>query len=121
MAEQAQQQQDPSPDQGEQATEQCETAVNSPQPDLQRLLKIRMPVIVSVATRSMEVSEIMGLGLGAVIEFEKASDAELELLINNKVIASGEAVKVGENFGIKLNRTASAQEAIRSLGGLEDT
>jgi flagellar motor switch protein FliN/FliY len=58
----------------------------------------------------------MRLGPGAIIEFVKASDEPLELLINNKAIALGDAVKVGENFGLKINQIGDVKEVIRSMG-----
>ena len=58
----------------------------------------------------------MRLGNGAIIEFFKRSDEPLELLINNKPIGSGEAVKVGENFGLKITHIGDVKAVIRSLG-----
>jgi flagellar motor switch protein FliN/FliY len=58
----------------------------------------------------------MRLGVGAIIEFHKAADDELELLANNKIIGKGHAVKVGENFGIKLTSIGPIKETIRILG-----
>ena len=59
----------------------------------------------------------MRLGPGAIIEFSKGSDEPLELLINNKVIAVGETVKIGENFGLKLTQIGDVRQIISSLGG----
>ena len=55
-------------------------------------------MIVKLAERKLLLSEVMRLGVGAIIEFIKSSEEPLHLLINNKPIAVGEAVKVGENF-----------------------
>jgi flagellar motor switch protein FliN/FliY len=59
----------------------------------------------------------MRLGTGAIIEFFKRSDEPLELMINNKVIGVGEAVKVGENFGLRISKIGDVKEIIRSLAG----
>ena len=58
----------------------------------------------------------MRLGPGAIIEFFKANDQPLELLINNKTIAIGETVKVGENFGLKITQIGDVKQIIKSLG-----
>ena len=84
--------------------------------ELQRILKLQVPVIVKLAERKLALSEVMRLGNGAIIEFFKASDQPLELLINNKVIAVGETVKVGENFGLRITQIGDVKSLIRSLG-----
>jgi flagellar motor switch protein FliN/FliY len=84
---------------------------------LQRILHLQVPVIVKLAERKLQLSEVMRLGVGAIIEFIKSSDEPLELLINNKVIGIGEAVKVGENFGIRLKQIGDVKQIIASLAG----
>ena len=84
--------------------------------ELQRLLALEVPVIVQLGRRRMTVSEVMRFSVGAIIEFSKAADEELELLANNKTIGKGQAVKVGENFGIKISTIGSIKETIRKLG-----
>ena len=49
-------------------------------------------------------------------EVRKATD-RLELLINNKTIGVGEAVKVGENFGLRLTQIGDVKQVIASMGG----
>jgi flagellar motor switch protein FliN/FliY len=84
--------------------------------DLQRILHMQVPVIVKLAERKLTLAEVMRLGPGAIIEFMKSNDEPLELLINNKPIGLGDAVKVGENFGLKINQIGDVKEVIRSLG-----
>jgi flagellar motor switch protein FliN/FliY len=89
----------------------------SPSPnELQRIMRLEVPVIVKLAERKLTLAEVMRLGPGAIIEFSKSSDEPLELLINNKTIGLGDAVKVGENFGLKINQVGDVKEVIRSLG-----
>jgi flagellar motor switch protein FliN len=84
--------------------------------ELARILRLEVPVIVKLADRKLLLSEVMRLGAGAIIEFVKSSSEPLELLINNKVIAVGETVKVGENFGLRLTRIGDIHQVIQSLG-----
>ena len=85
--------------------------------ELDRILRLEVPVIVKLADRKLSLQEVMRLGPGAIIEFFKASDQPLELLINNKTIAIGETVKVGENFGLKITQIGDVKQIIQSLGG----
>jgi flagellar motor switch protein FliN/FliY len=84
--------------------------------ELNRILRLEVPVIVKLADRKLNMNEVMRLGVGAIIEFFKASDEPLELLINNKVIGVGEAVKVGENFGLRITQIGDVKSVIRSMG-----
>lgn len=84
--------------------------------ELHRILHLTVPVIVKLAERRLTMSEVLRLGTGAIIEFAKANDEPLELLINNKAIALGEAVKVGENFGLRITQIGDVRSVIRSLG-----
>ena len=80
---------------------------------------MEVPVIVKLGERKLLLSEVMRLGVGAIIEFSKRSDEPLELLINNKVIALGETVKVGENFGLRITQIGDVRNTIQSLTGMK--
>ena len=84
--------------------------------ELRRILRLEVPVIVKLADRKLLLSEVMRLGVGAIIEFVKSSSEPLELLINNKVIGVGETVKVGENFGLRITQVGDLRHLIKSLG-----
>ncbi|HVT90557.1 MAG TPA: FliM/FliN family flagellar motor switch protein [Tepidisphaeraceae bacterium] len=91
-------------------------APKSSEPELGRIMRLQVPVIVKLAERRLSLSEVMRLGTGAIIEFFKPNEEPLELLINNKAIALGEAVKVGENFGLRITQIGDVKSVIRSMG-----
>jgi flagellar motor switch protein FliN/FliY len=98
-------------------TEPANPLLGSSNTELERILHMPVPVIVKLAERKLALSEVMRLGAGAIIEFSKASDEPIELMIANKAIAIGEAVKVGENFGLRITQIGDVRQIIRSLGG----
>ena len=87
----------------------------SSQNKLERLLRLQVPVIVKLADRRLSLQEVMRFGPGAIIEFFKPSDQPLELLVNNKTIAIGETVKVGENFGIRITQIGDVKQIIEMM------
>lgn len=95
------------------ATPPAPTAASSV--EVRRILRLEVPVIVRLAERKLLLSEVMRLGVGAIIEFVKSSSEPLELLINNKIIAHGETVKVGENFGLRITRIGDVRQIVESL------
>ena len=81
-----------------------------------RILRLQVPVIVRLAERTMPLAEIVNLSSGAIVEFDKLAEAELDLMINNKCIGKGQAVKVGENFGLRITAVGSVRDRIVALG-----
>lgn len=84
--------------------------------DIQTILKLTVPVIVQIGERQLPLDDVLALGPGAILELNKSSEEDLELLVNNKKIGRGVVVKVGENWGIRINRIGSARERIQALG-----
>jgi flagellar motor switch protein FliN/FliY len=91
-------------------------AAPDPKAELNRLMKLEVPVIVKLAERMLSMSEVLRLGVGSIIEFEKSNDEPLHLMINNKTIAIGEAVKVGENFGLRIRQIGGIKELVAAMG-----
>lgn len=81
-----------------------------------RILSLEVPIIVRLGQRQMPLGEVMSLIPGAIIELPKSADEELDLLVNNKAIGSGTAVKVGENFGLKIAHIGDVRDRIAALG-----
>jgi flagellar motor switch protein FliN/FliY len=67
------------------------------------LLRIRVPVQVTLASQRKSVQEIIELGPGSIVKFEKTCDEPLELSVGNRTIAEGEVVKVGDKFGVRIS------------------
>ena len=86
------------------------------QPDLERILKIEVPVIVRLGERQMTLGEVLALVPGMIIELPMHADDELSLLVNNMVVGQGTAVKVGENFGICISHIGAVEERVEAMG-----
>jgi len=110
----------PQPPSGKSSTQPTPASETHPTPAtppaLGRILKLQVPVIVRLAENRMPLSEILSLSTGAIIEFNKPFDSELDLMVNNRTIGQGRAVKVGENFGLRITRIGSIQDRIQALG-----
>ena len=84
--------------------------------DLNSILSLEVPLIVEVAQRRMALAEAVNLVHGAIIEFPQSSDGELRVLVNNKVVGSGTAVKVGENFGVRISSVGDVTSRVQAMG-----
>ena len=87
-----------------------------PPENLERILKIRLPVTVVLAERQMSMEEILNLSPGSVIEFDRHHQQFLDLLVNNRPLARGETVTVREKFGLRVREIGDVKETIKSLG-----
>lgn len=84
-------------------------------PKVQSILNIRVPVIVRLGHQPIDLKDVLALGPGAIIELSKNAENPLDLLINNKAIGEGTAVKLGENFGIRVTHVESAANRALAL------
>lgn len=85
-------------------------------PNLEAILKLEVPIIVRLGERAMSMGDVVSLLPGAIIELPKNADAELDLMVNNKAIGCGTAMKVGENFGIRITFIGDVKSRIEALG-----
>ena len=86
-------------------------------PDIARILKLRVPVVVRLAERQMPLCEILKIVPGTILEFDRRVDEQLDLLANKHQIGSGVAVKVNEQFGLRVTYIGDIKQRIRSLAG----
>jgi flagellar motor switch protein FliN/FliY len=84
--------------------------------DLRSILALEVPVIVRVGERMLTLGEVVALVPGAIIELPKHAEDELDLLVNNMQIGMGTAVKVGENFGLRISFIGDVRQRIAALG-----
>jgi len=86
---------------------------------LNRILTMKVPVIVKVAEKKAPLADVLKLQLGSMIYFEKDVYQHIELMINNSTIGLGQPVKIGENFGLRITQIGDVTETIKSLGALQ--
>jgi flagellar motor switch protein FliN/FliY len=73
-------------------------------PITSRLMKLPVPVAVHLAERKIDMSQLLSMAPGTLLTFEKSCEDLLDLYVNNRIYAKGEAVKIGEKFGLKINQ-----------------
>lgn len=83
---------------------------------LKRILALEVPVSISLAEKPMSIESILKIDVGTIVEFDVSFDAELSLYVVDQPIGRGHAVKIGENFGLRVTRIKSLDERIDALG-----
>ena len=84
--------------------------------DLDFILDIPLELTVELGRTKMMVNDLLQLGQGSIVELSKLAGEPLEICINNKLVARGEAVVVNEKFGVRLTDIVSPIERVKSLG-----
>ena len=80
------------------------------------LMDLSLPVTIELGRTRMLIKDILELGHGSVIEFDKLAGEPVDLLINDKKVAEGEVVVIDEHFGIRLTNLIKPSERIKNLG-----
>ena len=84
--------------------------------NLDFLLDVYLQVSVEVGRTRMTIQDLLQLGQGSVVELSKLAGEPLDVYINNRLVARGEAVIVNEKFGIRITDIISQSDRLESLG-----
>jgi flagellar motor switch protein FliN/FliY len=78
------------------------SGVRAPMPSLGFVMDVPVEVTVEIGRRTMKIGELLRLGPGSVLELDRAAGEPLDILVNDRRIARGEAVVVGDRYGIRI-------------------
>jgi flagellar motor switch protein FliN/FliY len=82
-------------------------------PKLQLLLDLQLPVSIELGHTNMLIRDILRLGRGSVIEFDKLVSEPIDVLINGKKVAEGEVVVIDKHFGIRITTLIDPSERLK--------
>lgn len=85
--------------------------------ELSRILELSVPVSATLAECEMSIESIVAITVGAILEFDVSVETDLCLFVGNRPVGRGQAVKAGENFGIRVTRIEPVAQRIGALGG----
>lgn len=83
--------------------------------DLDFILDIPLDVSAELGRTKLLINELLQLGQGSVVELNKLAGEPLEIYVNGKLVARGEAVVINEKFGIRLTDIISPIERVKQL------
>ncbi len=104
--------------------EQLDAQQNAPETgsdrEINRLLDVPLTVHVELGRRKIKISDLLEVNTGSVVELDTPAGASLAIYANRTLIAQGEAVVVGERYGIRVTEIVSPEERVQQLGGRGD-
>ena len=79
------------------------------------LLRIKVPVAVTLAEKRQPLGRVVELGPGSIIQFEKSCEEMLDMTVGGHPVATGEAIKVGDKFGLRITSIILPEERFAPL------
>ena len=75
--------------------------------DLARVMDVKVEVTVELGRRRISIAEVLQMGPQSVLEFFKKADEPLDVFVNGRMIARGEAVVMGDRYGVRITEVLS--------------
>jgi flagellar motor switch protein FliN len=74
------------------------------------LLGVKLPIRVLLGRTQLCLRDVAQLGSGSVVELDCSPNDPVEVIVNDRVIAHGEVVVVGGNYGVRVTRIAGQSD-----------
>ena len=87
----------------------------SPADRIDVILDIDLPLIVRFGRTELPLKTLARMGPGSLIDLGRSADDPVDVLVSNRVVARGEVVIVGGNYGVRILDVVSPKERIRSM------
>jgi flagellar motor switch protein FliN len=79
---------------------------------MNRLMELRLPVSVQLGHTSISIREVLKLTPGSVIELDRKIGDYVEIVVHGTVVARGEIVSVGGNYGVRIKEVISREDRL---------
>ncbi len=79
------------------------------------LMGVQLEISVVIGRAKQKIKDIMDLGQGTVLELDKQTGSPAEIMVNGQLLAYGDVIVVGDNFGIRVTEIVGSKELLESL------
>lgn len=83
--------------------------------NLAALLDIDLPLVVRFARTELTLRALTMLGPGSLVDMGRSPDEPVQLLVGSQVIAEGDVVVVGGNYGVRITSLVSPADRLRAM------
>jgi flagellar motor switch protein FliN/FliY len=70
--------------------------------NLEFLLDVPVRLTAELGSCKMTMQELLDMDLGSVVQLDKPAQANVDVYVNQKLVARGEVVVAEDNFGIRI-------------------
>ncbi len=79
--------------------------------DLEAVFDVPVTVSAVLGKSAMEVSELLKLGKGTVVELDRKVGEAIDIYVNDRLVARGEVVLVEERLGVTMTEIIKAGQS----------
>ena len=79
--------------------------------DLEAVYDIPVQVSAVLGKTTMQVSQLLKLGRGAVIELDRKVGEAIDIYVNNRLVARGEVVVVEDRLGVTMTEIIKTESS----------
>jgi len=80
------------------------------------IMRLEVPLVVVLGEHRVPISSVRQWVPGSIIELQINAEEPLKIRVNNREIGTGSAVKIGENFGVRVSTILGKTDRIQALG-----
>ncbi len=77
------------------------------------LRDVEVEITVEIGRRLMRIADVLKLTPGRTLSLSKAAGEPLDLYVNGRLLGRGEAVVVGDHYGVRITELVSAEPGVR--------
>ncbi len=77
--------------------------------DLEAVYDVPVQVAAVLGKATMEVSQLLKLGRGAVVELDRKVGEAIDIYVNNRLVARGEVVIVDDRLGVTMTEIVKSE------------
>lgn len=105
---------DATPEETNEESGSVPAATTAAHPDPMALLRdVEVELTLEIGRKRMRIADVVKLGPGRTVELDKLAGEPLELLVNGRIIGRGEAVVVGDRYGIRITEIVTPEGSSR--------
>ena len=90
---------------------ELETELPQGAQDLEAVYDIPVQVSAVLGKATMQVSQLLKLGRGAVVELDRKVGEAIDIYVNNRLVARGEVVVVDDKLGVTMTEIIKSDQA----------
>ena len=79
--------------------------------DLEAVYDIPVQVSAVLGKATMQVSQLLKLGRGAIVELDRKVGEAIDIYVNNRLVARGEVVVVEDKLGVTMTEIIKSDQA----------
>lgn len=82
---------------------------NPQRPSLEVLNDVAVNLEIRLGTAMTTIKQLLEMQQGSMVELAQHVQQDVDVLLNGKVVARGEIVAVGDNFGVRITEIAKTK------------